>query len=795
MPEEIRVLLVEDDPHDAELIIDTLRGAEFNLQWQRVDTEADFLRSLNTDPDIVLSDLEMPGFSGLRALELLKEQRPEIPFILVSGVIGEEQAVAAMRLGATDYLLKDKLQRLELAVRQALEKKRLSSRYACAERALIEGDQKFRALFNAANDPIYMIRDGIFVDCNSKGANIYGRTRDQIMGHSPVEFAPPFQPDGRESLEKATGIFHEALEGKPQLFEWTSLHADGTPIYSDVSLNRLELGGQVYLMAIARDVTDRKHAQAKIAEQAALLDQARDAIILRSIDGTLLFWNHGAERVYGWTRKEVMGCNALQILRTHPKAFEELNEFVMTRGEWHGQLDHVTKDGRHIAVEVNCTLIRDEQGHPKSVLSINTDITEKNKIESQLMRVQRMESVDALAGGIAHDLNNILAPIMLSISLLKSGPPEPQAKKILDSIESSAKRGANIVKQLLTFARGVEGQRIEVQIEPALRDLENIIKDAFPKNIALSLSIPDHINPILGDPTQLHQILLNLCLNARDAMPDGGTLEITAEDCTLDEECAATRTNVRAGHYVSISVTDSGTGIPEGILGKVFDPFFTTKEVTKGTGLGLSIALAIAKNHGGFIDVGSGPGPGTTFKLFLPAMEGLPDAGKQKSGDGIVPRGNNELILIVDDEASILTVTSETLEAFGYRTITAGNGKEALAVHEQLGDEISAVLTDMAMPIMDGPATIRALLQVDPNLKIIASSGLATNESICLALKLGSKSFISKPYSAEALLRTLRFTLDDLPAHREPSTDTVPIPLHAPLQAGNGHHPAGNYLA
>ena len=375
-----------------------------------------------------------------------------------------------------------------------------------------------------------MLHEGVFVDCNVKGENIYGRTRDEILGHSPTEFAPATQPDGQNSQEKAFKIITNAMAGEPQFFEWTSLHKDGSEVHSDISINRLELGSKIYLMAVARDSTERKRAEAQIAEQAAFLDKARDAIVVRDLNGKILFWNAGAERVYGWKQDEVMGRNVLEILHTDPATFSELSRHILRKGDWHGELHHKTKDGRELVIEVHCTLIRDGTGLPKSVLSINTDVTAKKEIEAQFMRAQRMESIGALAGGVAHDLNNILAPILMSIETLKATSENAGTVNILDSIEASAKRGAYIVRQLLSFARGLEGQRIEVHPQTLLDDLEKLLRDTFPKDIRLQFGVPRHCWSLLGDPTQIHQILLNLCINARDAMPGGGTLSVTVAD-------------------------------------------------------------------------------------------------------------------------------------------------------------------------------------------------------------------------------------------------------------------------
>jgi PAS domain S-box-containing protein len=755
----IRILLVEDNSADADLLVQKLTDYQFDVSWQCVQTEDDYLNHLEPGLDLILSDFQMPQFTAFRALELLKEKGYEIPFIIISGSIGEEKAVELMKQGASDYLLKDRLGRLGSAVRHALDQNRLRQECQSAKEALLEGERKFRALFDAASDPIYMIQDGLFVDCNVKGRNIYGRSHEEIIGHSPVEFAPPIQPDGRPTQEKAIEIITAALAGEPQFFEWQSIHANGDSVYSEISLNRLELGGKVMLQAIARDITERKRTAERLEEQAALLDKAQDAIIVRDLRGGIVFWNKGAERMYGWTPEEAVGRNIGTLIYQDVRKFNDINDRMLDQGEWFGEVQHVTKNQHDLTVQAHFTLVRDEHGYPKSVLTINTDITEQKKIEAQFMRAQRMESIGTLAGGIAHDLNNILTPIMMSIGVLKLKLKMSDAKTrhILDSIEKSAKRGADIVRQVLSFARGVES---EIQPKHLLRDLKTIVKDTFPKNIHLKIDLPEEPWTILGDSTQLHQILLNLCVNARDAMPAGGMLTITVENSELPEDSPSLPMLGKPGEYVVLTVTDSGIGIDSEVLDKIFEPFFTTKEVGKGTGLGLSTVMAIVKSHEGFINVYSEPNKGTAFRIYLPRAAGHGEARRHSAEFSNLTRGHGETILVVDDEASIREVTSHSLEAFGYRALTAHNGVEALAIYKK-HPEISAVLTDMAMPVMDGPTTIRALLKLNPDLKIIASSGLRTNESIALTPEAGIRHFLPKPYTAEALLEMLQPMLDE----------------------------------
>jgi CheY-like chemotaxis protein len=343
----------------------------------------------------------------------------------------------------------------------------------------------------------------------------------------------------------------------------------------------------------------------------------------------------------------------------------------------------------------------------------------------------------------------------MSIQILKM-TADPESEKILDTLEISAKRGADIVRQVLSFARGLDGQRIEVQPKHLLEEIESIIKNTFPKNIRLQFFNPGDTWTILGDPTQIHQILMNLCVNARDAMPNGGALTVGITNCVLDEHYSAMNLHAKAGRYVQISVADSGTGMPKGVIDKIFEPFFTTKGIDKGTGLGLSTVMAIVKSHHGVINVYSEPGRGTSFKVYLPATELSAEAQQNYEKDIALPRGKGETILVVDDEASILAITEQTLRAFGYEVLTATDGAEAVAIYAANKKEIAVVLTDMTMPIMDGPATIRALFRLNPRVKIIAASGLTANGGVDKTSEMGVSEFLAKPYTADTLLNTLK---------------------------------------
>jgi len=504
----------------------------------------------------------------------------------------------------------------------------------------------------------------------------------------------------------------------------------------------------------------RKRAEDKVAEQAALLDKSQDAICVIDLSHRFTYWNKSAERLYGWSAKDACGKTADELLFRDRSYFDRAKKEVLEKGEWKGECCQVTSGDESVIVESQWTMVPDETGRPKSILMVNTDVSEKRKIEAQFLRTQRMESIGTLAGGIAHDLNNVLSPIMMSVEILKEKFKDDQSKRMLGILESSARRGADMVKQVLTFARGVDGERVLLQTKHVVKEVAKIVMDTFPKTIQLKTNVAENLWTIMGDATQLHQVMVNLTVNARDAMPEGGTLTITAENTIVDAAQENNPASAKPGFYVVIKVKDSGTGIPREVLDKIFEPFFTTKEMGKGTGLGLATVLGIVKSHGGFVQVQTEVNKGTTFLIYLPALEGAPQP-QAETEDRRPPSGNGELLLAVDDEAAVLSITKETLENFGYRVVTAKDGTEAVAVYTAHRNEIKGVLTDMLMPFMDGPATIRVLKKMDPNVRIIASSGLMDNEKVKNATGMDNIAFLMKPYTADKLLQTVHKVLSE----------------------------------
>ena len=635
----LRILSVEDSLVDRELVAAVLQFEGFTCEIVYAITEEELRGALERGAfDLILSDFTLPSFSGAQALVVARAMRPEIPFIFVSGTIGERRAIEAIKGGATDYVLKDNLDRLGPAVRRALHEAQESSERLRAEEELRTSEERFRQVVENIREVFWL------VDPERKAMLYISPAYQKIWGRTC------------ESLYQSPDTWIEAIHGE-----------------------------------------DRQRVQ--------------DAVEKKQIRGDY-------DEIYRIIRPD----GSLRWI--HDRAFP----------------------------------IHDRQGKIDRIVGVADDITERKKLEQQFLRAQRLESIGTLAGGIAHDLNNSLGPIITALDLLEMKFTDPESRELLAILSGSARHAADMVRQVLSFARGVEGRRMDVQVRHIVEDIAKIVNDTFPKNIDVRTMVPHNLWTILGDPTQIHQVLLNLCVNARDAMPNGGALTISAENVSLDAHYAGLNLEAKPGPYAVLHVEDSGTGMPPEIADKIFDPFFTTKEVGKGTGLGLSTSLAIVKSHGGFIRVSSELGKGAKFKVYLPAQ--TETSGAVEAGMAIeMPRGAGQLILVVDDQSSVREITRQTLEAFGYRVITAADGVDALAAYATQAPGIAAVITDMMMPTMDGPATIRVLRKLNPKLPIIAASGLAESGQRLQVSSLNVKHFLAKPYTAEALLKVLRDAL------------------------------------
>jgi len=564
-------------------------------------------------------------------------------------------------------------------------------------------------------------------------------------------------------LLAANSLLHQKFERDEAVLESlrmsvSALGSEGGASSAGGSDDLLDLSNLVH-----QQVRLRAEAEQKIREQAALLDTANDAIYVCSLEGVILYWNQGAERLYGWSSAEALNKPLASLFPIGVDAANLLEQALLKMGSWSGERRRITKDGRPIIVYSRMSIVRDADGRPKSVFAISSDITERKALEAQMLRGQRMESLGALASGIAHDLNNVLAPVVLGAQLLRSAVKGEGELRTLSDIETSARRGAEIVRQVLTFARGVEGERLALQPRHLLDEMEAIAANTFPKNIQVETEIAPNLWPVHGDVTQLHQALMNLCINARDAMPDGGTLTLRASNVE-DIERARFPTggaqvwiasDSKPGPHVLLCVADTGTGIAPEILDKIFEPFFTTKAVGKGTGLGLSTVLGIVRSHGGIVRVLSEPGRGSTFELYFPATPAAKVAVSEKGNMDIL-RGKGQAVMVVDDEKAVRDISSRILERFGYRALPMASGQEAIQCYAREPSAIDAVITDIAMPGIDGLALMKRLRQINPNIRIMGMSGHGESTGPESRNPWSMGLFLTKPFTVEKLLVATR---------------------------------------
>lgn len=506
-----------------------------------------------------------------------------------------------------------------------------------------------------------------------------------------------------------------------------------------------------------------KNLQTNVEQLQLILDLSKTGWWDWNIATDEVIWNDNHFTLLGLKPNSIKPTYQTWRDRVHPEDIEQVEQVLShaleTHTDYKTEYRVVYPDGSLHWVIARGRGLYDESGRQIRMMGILLDITEKKQLEQQFLRVQRLESLGILASGIAHDLNNILTPILAATQLLPLKLPnlDEDSRQLIKLQEINTKHGAELIKQILSFARGTEEKRIPVQVAHLLQEVVKIVKRTFPKSIEVDTDIPSNLWTISADATQLHQVLINLAVNARDAMPDGGILSISANNLFVDESFARMHIEAKVGHYIVITIADTGVGISKNHLDRIFDPFFTTKEASLGTGLGLSTALGIVKSHGGFIDVFTQVEGGSQFKVYLPGQEGLIPPSTQPPE---LHSGKAELILVVDDEAAIREIAKNILKTHNYRVLTAKDGIDAIALYVQYQTEISLVLMDTFMPSMDGLTAIRILQKLAPQIKIIAMSGLYTDDDRDRLFEVGIQKFLLKPFTAEELLNFLRDELE-----------------------------------
>jgi two-component system cell cycle sensor histidine kinase/response regulator CckA len=611
--------------------------------------------------------------------------------------------------------------------------------------------------------------NGRYLSCNRAFEQFTNLTRDKIAGKTVSDVFDP------ELSAICVLKDRELLKGLgTQVYEGRIKQPSG--VVRDVIFHKasfLDANGQIGgIIGAFIDITEAKRAHERLLLQESALRAAANSIVITDRKGAIVWANPAFTALTGYTPEEVIGQTprVLKSGRQTDQFYHELWQTILKGNVWRGELTNKRKDGSIYDEDMTITPVRDAAGNVTHFVAIKQDVTQRKQLEAQYLRAQRMEGIGMLAGGIAHDLNNVLAPIIMSIQILKELHPDDDTAEILVGLQDSAQRGADIVRQVLTFARGIKGERLLLTPKHLVKDMVRVAKEAFPRNITISSDVADDLWNVMGDPTQLHQVLLNLCVNARDAMPDGGMLTVNAYNTSLTDGTGVLGTKMAAGDYTVLSVKDSGMGIPYDIQERIFEPFFTTKDQGKGTGLGLSTVMGIVKSHHGYIRLLSEPGKGAEFQIYLPAIK-TGERDLKTEPQNTLPEGHGELVMLVDDEEMIRMVGKDILSRHGYRVILASDGTEAMALMAQQIGKVHLVITDIMMPYMDGVALVRGLRKMAPEVKILACSGLASGASMTNKVdelkRLGVHPILHKPFTARKLLVNVNHVLHDEPIETE----------------------------
>ncbi len=891
----LRVLLVEDSQPEAELCLRELKKAGFKVCTDLVQTPEEFSERLRANTyDIVLADYRLPGWTGLEAMQLLRQLGQDIPFLLVTGTLGEEAAVECIKQGVTEYVLKDRLARLPVAVQRALEEKALREERTRAERALRESEASFRLLF--ANNPLPMwVFDGEtlqFLQVNDAAIAHYGYSREEFLGMRITDICPP---EDVAPLSPAVEKERPALRLAGQ---WRHRTKEGRILDVEIITHALEFAGRGAILVVAQDITERKRAEAENARLITAIEQSAEGVLITDRLGRIQYTNPALTRISGYSREEMIGQDP-RLFRSgqHDWPFyEHLWKTILAGETWRGEIINRRKDGSFYTEEMSITPVRDQHGgishfiaikqdvterkraeealrqsearhrelvknatyaiyrtnpegkfldvnlalvamlgysSEEELLSVNLatdvyrdpaaraqlleqtadpdrvngvevewkckdgrpilvrlsgrtvrdaqgnrpyfegiaeDVTERRALEKQLRQVQKFEAIGQLAGGIAHDFNNVIGAIMGWAELgQEQTPADSRLHSHFKKIKQQADRAAGLTRQLLAFARRQILEPQNVHLNQTIAELLSLLEKVISKDIELKTVLAPNLGVVRADPTQLEQVLMNLCLNARDAMPRGGQLLIETQNVEIDQEYSRSHAYARMGQYVMLSVTDNGIGMDATTMEHIFEPFFTTKEPGKGTGLGLATVYGVVKQHGGFLHVYSEPGRGSTFHVYFPIQSRAPteeerkekEREKEKAKLAAEPvRGGTETILVAEDHEDVREMARMTLESLGYRVILAEDGEKAVGTFEECRDRIALVVLDMIMPKLGAQEVYARMCAAKPDVAVLLTTGYSAEaDSLSEMMKKGI-AVLQKPYAPSLLARKVREVLD-----------------------------------
>ncbi len=767
----LRILIAEDSREDLELTICELKKSGLDVEIDTVSTREAFAEKLRSRTvDLVLSDYRMPGWTGMDAFSEIVKSGQDIPLILVTGTLGDLKAVECIQIGMADYVLKQQLARLPMAILRAQEGKLLRDAEKESAAALRDGEARFRLLVENAPDAIVVLDmdSGMFSDCNENALRLFRLTRDELMLYGPGELSPPYQPDGSHSALAAREWAERASSATPY-FGWTHRNSQGEEIPCEVHVVRLPTPGHTLIRGSILDITDRKRAEEALRESEAryrgLVDNATYGIYWVTLDGDLLDANPALVQMLGYDSIEaLLAIDNTLCLFCDPAARDAAAKQYREHERGDTTVEWKRKNGKIISVRLIGRRSRDVRRNSNCVEVIVEDVTERIAMEKQLRQAQKFEAIGQLAGGIAHDFNNMIGAILGWAEIgLEETEAETRLHRHFDKVRHQAVRAAALTRQLLAFARRQILEPRNLDLNQNVTETLSLLEKVIGSNIEIKTKLAPNLTLVRADPTQIDQVLMNLCINARDAMPEGGCLTIETGDIVFDEKYCAVHTFARPGHYTLLAVTDTGTGMDAATLDRIFEPFFTTKDTGKGTGLGLATVYGIVSQHGGFLHVYSEVGIGTTFRTYLPVIAAA-ERTPVNVEESRPARGGSETILIVEDHEGLRELARETLANLGYDILLASDGEEAVRVFQANCERIDLLLLDVVLPKINGPEAYARISAEKEDVPVIFATGYSPEMELLHNAQERGLTILQKPYVPRELARRVRETLDRQPA-------------------------------
>jgi len=765
MSTSLRVLLIENSMTDAALTLHELDRAGFQCKAKIIGTRGEFLAQMPRFPyDIVLSSYHLAGWNGIEALTAMRQSGIGVPFILITGMLGDELAIECVKQGITDYVLKDHLTRLPLAVARAIEDKSLRDGRTFMMQALRQSETN--SLFLFANNPLPMwvleIESLEFLHVNDAAIDQYGYGRMEFLRMK----ASDLHPDG-ELLALAGAIRSDsprALQAGP----WHHRLKNNSTIDVEMSLHKMEYSGYAAALVVSQNVTERKRIEDERQKLFTLVENSRDFIAVADLNDNVEYVNPAGRALLGFaSADEIKGTHSLDyvIPGDLPLVHETILPALRTVGHWTGELRFRNrKTGQALPMDFVGFQIKDPQtGQPRLIATVSRDMTERRALEHQLRQAQKFEAIGQLAGGIAHDFNNVIGAILGWAELGEEQASESgsQLQTYFKKIHLQCDRVTALVRQLLAFARRQILEPRDLSLNQTVQDVLNLLENVIGKDIEIQSDLAQDLTLVCADPAQIEQVLMNLCINSRDAMPKGGRLIIETRNVQVSVEQAHGMPGIKPGAYAQLRVSDTGIGMDSAVRERIFEPFFTTKGTGKGTGLGLATVYGIVKQHGGFIYVESEEGHGSEFRILLPAVEA---SGKNEHLPAIIEdmpiRGGTETILIAEDHEGIRETAETVLKSLGYRVLLSSDGEEAVAMFSAHRNVISLVVLDVIMPRRNGAEAYAAIDAIKPGVSVIFATGYSNETAALAEIVERGVAVLRKPYSPGTLCRRVREVLD-----------------------------------